>query len=74
MIDIESDSRGVAAPDTGRDGRGEYLPSPVIVGSGFGCVHIRTPPSWLPVAKMKGSATGFQAMHVKSPPRACERI
>ncbi len=35
-----------------------------------GVVQICTVPSWLPVANMKGSATGFQAMQVMSAPKA----
>ena len=51
----------------------------VIVGRKLrGCVpgdvQICTVPSWLPVANMKGSATGFQAMQVMSPPKADARM
>jgi hypothetical protein len=37
-------------------------------------IHIRTAPLWEPVANMKGSAAGFQATLVRSPPpRDCGR-
>lgn len=39
-----------------------------------GVVQICTVPSWLPVANMKGSAAGFQAMQVISPPKAGARM
>ena len=39
-----------------------------------GDVHIRTPPSWLPVANMKVSQEWFQATHVRSPPTVCARM
>ena len=40
-----------------------------------GTVHILTVPSCVPVANMKGSADGFQATQVRSPPlNACGRM
>lgn len=43
-------------------------------GGVSGVVQICTVPSWLPVANMKESAAGFQAMQVMSPPKAGARM
>jgi len=42
-------------------------------GEAEAVVHIRTAPSWLPVANMNGSAAWFQATQVRSPPTTCAR-
>lgn len=56
--------RGVTLPD---------LPRLSCDGAGT-AVQIRTAPLWEPVANMKGSAAGFHATHVRSPPpRDCAR-
>jgi len=60
-------SWGADASVSGVAGAGRELELP---GGILGVVQICTVPSWLPVANMNGSAAGFQAMHLMSPPNA----
>ena len=62
---LRSDGCGTdTSPRGGRERRGGVP----------GVVQICTVPSWLPVANMNGSAAGFQAMQVMSPPKPGARM